>query len=493
MGISFQKFSGPDFIQLTANIGEETMETDETPPDPPRLVPTRSKNEVMGRTWKESCRKAKTLIKEYVSSNPQWDAVNNLLSQPIDKHNLLEIFLVWVAQKQHCSELFQALKTKRVPTKFENIVKFHNLQIVSIEELANIHLIISKRRDIKRTNKRVEMLRRQNLLNGKVTQRQFKTQGLMNKLVDTLKQLESGDMLIFVPPKSKAANLLVRHYHEEVTAHGSLQMVEIMIQKYWLVSKLTRVYKDVRQLCKNCKFVDAKPCILPEGNFKSERIDTRYPFEVTGTDFTGPLDKDERRKLYICILADAYARAVSLFVIPDKSYGSFLQAFEKFKFAHCAPAIIKSDNDKTFQTASVQEKLRTECYKTEWHFNPPQSSWWGAMYERLIRMIKEKIARCFNRQCFDSFLDFEAITYVEAIINNRLLYAGKDPISKRYTMIQLADFLHPNRQDDWFDEEMTNVFSKKREEAASSRQLDENLRRQIKFQKRVKLLFDECT
>jgi ribonuclease HI len=239
--LSFQKFSGPDFIQLTANIGEETMETDKTPSDPPRLVPTTNKNEVMGRTWKESCRKAKTLIKEYASSHPQWEAVNNLLSQPIDKQNLLEIFLVWIAQKQHCSELYQALKTKRVPTKFENIVKFHNLQIVSIEELANIHLIVSKSRDIKRTNKRVKMLRRQNLPNVKVSRRQFKTQGLMDKLVDTLKQLESGDMLIFVPPKSTAVNLLVRHYHEEVTAHGSLQMVEIMIQKYWLVLKLTRV------------------------------------------------------------------------------------------------------------------------------------------------------------------------------------------------------------------------------------------------------------
>jgi hypothetical protein len=318
----------------------------------------------------------------------------------------------------------------------------------------------------------------------------------MDKLVDTLKQLESGDMLIYVPPNSRVEQQLVRHYHEEVTAHGSLNMVEITIQKFWLVSKLTRVYKDVRQLCKNCKFVDAKLCKLPEGNLMSERIDTRYPFEVTGTDFTGPFDvlRDERRKLYICIFADAYTRAVSLFVIPDKSYGSFLQAFEKFKFAHCVrPAIIRSDNDKTFETASMQEKLRTQCYETEWHFNPPLSGWWGAMYERMIRMIKEKIARCFNRQRFDSFLDFEvAVKYVEAIINNRPLYARKDPISKRYTVIRPADFLHPNRQDDWFDEEMTNVFSKRTEEAASARQLDDRLRKQIKFQKRVKLLFDEC-
>jgi hypothetical protein len=146
-----------------------------------------------------------------------------------------------------------------------------------------------------------------------------------------------------------------------------------------------------------------------------------------------------------------------------------------------------------FETASLQEKLRTECYETEWHFNPPPSSWWGAMYERLIRMIKEKIARCFNRQRFDSFLNFQvAVKYVEAIINNRPLYARKDPISKRYTTIRPADFLHPNRQNDWFDEEMTNVFLKKTEEAASTRQLDENLRKQIKFQKRVKLLFNEC-
>ncbi len=157
--LSFQKFSGPDFIQLTANIGEQ-MDTNETPPNPQTVVPITNEKEVMGRTWKESCRKAKSLIKDYASINQQWEAVNNLLSQPIDKQNLLELFLVWIAQRQHCSEPYQALKTKRVPIKFENIVKFHNLQIVSIREHANINLIVSKCRDIKRTNKRVELLRR---------------------------------------------------------------------------------------------------------------------------------------------------------------------------------------------------------------------------------------------------------------------------------------------------------------------------------------------
>jgi hypothetical protein len=90
------------------------------------------------------------------------------------------------------------------------------------------------------------------------------------------------------PFEPKASFQVVRNYHEEITAYGFPSTVETMIQNIWLVSKLTQVYKDAPQLCKNWKFVHATPCKLPGGNLMSERFDTRYPFEVTGTNFTGP-------------------------------------------------------------------------------------------------------------------------------------------------------------------------------------------------------------
>jgi hypothetical protein len=79
--------------------------------------------------------------------------------------------------------------------------------------------------------------------------------------------------------------------------------------------------------------MDTQPAPLPEGILLAERCVNQYPFKVTGVDFTGPFDvlRRKRQKLYVCIFTCPYLRAVSLQVMPNREYNSFLQAFEKFK------------------------------------------------------------------------------------------------------------------------------------------------------------------
>jgi hypothetical protein len=78
-------------------------------------------------------------------------------------------------------------------------------------------------------------------------------------------------------------------------------------------------------------------------------VDSNFPFQVTGVDFSGPFDvlRSHWAKLYICIFADAYTRLVLLQVMPDRTYSSFLLAFEKFKLTFCVrSSLMRSDNEK---------------------------------------------------------------------------------------------------------------------------------------------------
>ncbi len=178
--------------------------------------------------------------------------------------------------------------------------------------------------------------------------------------------------------------------------------------------------------------------------------------------------------------------------MPNREYNSFLQAFEKFKHLRgVRPILVRSDNEKTFLTSADQEKLRNQCFETEWRINPPQSPNFGGTYECLIKMVKEKYAQCFNRQRFDSISDFEvAISYLEYIINNRPLFTQKDPITQKIVVIRPSHFIHPGHPDQ-FDHEMSNLFSARTEMASKEGLLEQTLTRLNKFKKRLKLLFDK--
>jgi hypothetical protein len=447
-----------------------------------------------GTDWKSSCLLAREFLENIPIDDPDWGEIKRGMEKPIPRIDLFELLVVWEAQQNTCKELLAALRSGKIPAKLRNFITYHNLQVVKIKGLEPIELIVSVKRNIRESTKLQETMRRTYLPNGRVNRRNFKRNGHLEKLNEALKALKTRDMLAFVPPWSVAAKQLVKHVHEEVTAYGSFHIVEMAIQQLWFVPRLSRLYKRVRRSCVNCRFMDTQPAPLPEGNLLAERCVNQYPFEVTGVDFTGPFDvlRKKRQKLDVCIFACPYSRAISLQVMPNREYNSFLQAFEKFKHLRgVRPILNRSDNEKTFLTRADQERLRNQCFETEWRFNPPQSPNFGGTYERLIKMVKEKYARCFNRQRFDSITDFEvAISYLEYVINNRPLFTQKDPITQKLVIIRPSHFIHPGHPDQ-FDHEISNLFSARTEMASKEGLLEQGLTRLNKFKKRLKLLFDE--
>ena len=159
----------------------------------------------------------------------------------------------------------------------------------------------------------------------------------------------------------------------------------------------------MRKSCLHCKLLDTQPYTLIEGDLFEDRVGAQYPFEVTGVDFIGPLDsiKGAKKKPSICIFSCPFYWTTALHAVPDQTYESFLRAFQKFKnTCDITPVLVRSDNDTTFQSAANQEKINQACFETQWEFNPVRAGWWGAISERLIRMVKEKMARCYHRQKF---------------------------------------------------------------------------------------------
>ena len=94
------------------------------------------------------------------------------------------------------------------------------------------------------------------------------------------------------------------------------------------------------------------------------------------------------------------------------------------------PRLPISDNSGTFKTTArwikdirKNEKLQDylTAHKIQWRFNLAKSSWWGGIYERLIRDLKKALYKSLGR-CHLSFDNLEMVIMdIEINMNNRPL------------------------------------------------------------------------
>ena len=73
-----------------------------------------------------------------------------------------------------------------------------------------------------------------------------------------------------------------------------------------------------------------------------------------------------------------------------------------------------------------------------WKAILPKSSWWGAFYERLIRIIKESLKKCLG----NARLTYEELENVlvdiESVVNSRALTYLYDEVDEALTPSHLA-------------------------------------------------------
>ena len=136
------------------------------------------------------------------------------------------------------------------------------------------------------------------------------------------------------------------------------------------------------------------------------------PFSNTGIDFAGPLyvkeasTADEQVKVYVCLYTCKSTRALHPELTKELSAVAFLQSFQKFCARRGVPAVIMSDNAKTFKHSSkeAQKIVRSDQVhdhltnqQIEWQFIAEKAPWWGGYWERMVQSVK----RCLRKTIGD--------------------------------------------------------------------------------------------
>ncbi|XP_068250318.1 uncharacterized protein [Palaemon carinicauda] len=129
-------------------------------------------------------------------------------------------------------------------------------------------------------------------------------------------------------------------------------------------------------------------------------------------------------------------RGIHIELVKDLSCDSFLMVFRKFCSRRGFPSLMLSDNATTFVSTSVYLKNMAESslvqehlnvIECKWKFIPARAPWFGAMWERLIGLLKTCLKKVIG-QAFLSFSELSCVvTELEAIINDRpLSYTSGD-------------------------------------------------------------------
>ena len=148
----------------------------------------------------------------------------------------------------------------------------------------------------------------------------------------------------------------------------------------------------------------------------------------------GNQDK-ENAKCYVCLFTCASTRAVHLELLRSLTVESFLLAFRRFASRRGLPAILISDNAKTFKRSSkeVQKIARSKEVMrylsnngVSWKFIVEKAPWWGGFWERLIQSVKRCLKKCIGRTTLNYDELQTLLSEVETVVNSRALTYVED-------------------------------------------------------------------
>jgi hypothetical protein len=98
---------------------------------------------------------------------------------------------------------------------------------------------------------------------------------------------------------------------------------------------------------------------------------------------------------------------------------AFVRSLERFIGRRGIPALIISDNGKTFKGQEIRAFIASKNIK--WRYIVEKSPWWGGFYERMVRSVK----RCLKKVLRNARLTYEELLTllirVEGVLNSRPL------------------------------------------------------------------------
>jgi hypothetical protein len=206
---------------------------------------------------------------------------------------------------------------------------------------------------------------------------------------------------ILLPNKSKFVELLIREVHDKIKHSGLRDTLTTIRERFWLLRGREAVKRVIKK-CVICQKAEGLPygATAPPA-LPASRVSDEPPFTNVGLDFAGPLfvresrelekSSDNSSKVYVLLFTCASTRAVHLELTPSLSVPAFLRAFRRYASRRGLPALLISDNAKTFRAASAE--IRKLCRADEvlryltnnqitWQFIVEKAPWWGGFWER---------------------------------------------------------------------------------------------------------------
>ena len=219
--------------------------------------------------------------------------------------------------------------------------------------------------------------------------------------------------------------------------HAGVGFILMKIREKFHVLKARKSVRSIVSRCFRCRKLGSKPFATPTAPLPLDRVKDSEVFETTGIDLAGPLMLRNGGKVWIVIFTCAVYRAVYLELIDSLSTKAFIKILGKFIQTHRRPETIYSDNgtnfrgcDNLFRSFNREEiqKNDPEVKPIKWKFNPPGGPWWGAWWERLIRIIKDLLHRSVGKASLSRMELEKTLKVIQDVMNDRpLTYVSDDP------------------------------------------------------------------
>ena len=241
---------------------------------------------------------------------------------------------------------------------------------------------------------------------------------------------------MILPKGHQLIRRLIRYYHQKFHHSGSDYTLFHLRHNFWLMGGKREVNSALQQ-CVICKRWNAKTSSQIMAPLPADRVRKSRPFERIGIDFTGPFtvrdEQGNQEKTWVCLYVCLVTRALHTEVVPNLTTEQFLLTFRRLVARFGRPAVMWSDNARTF-TAAAKEigalwspsafkrvKKAIVADGTHWKFIAPASPHQGGVYERLVGLMKSPFKKTFAKTTY-TFEQFKTnIAECEAVVNSRPL------------------------------------------------------------------------